>query len=160
MASQKITALAASALVLGLAGCSSSGGTDGQANARKVDAGSGFSLFGGKEQQQAGVGVNAFLWRAALDTVSFMPLASADPWGGVINTEWYSNPEKADERFKATVYILDTRLRADGVTVSVFKEIKTADGWQTAPVDSATGIAIENAILTRARQLRLSSIGS
>ena len=161
MASQKITALAASALVLGLAGCSSSGGSDGQANARTVDSGSGFSLFGGgKEQQQAGVGVNAFLWRAALDTVSFMPLASADPWGGVINTEWYSNPEKADERFKATVYILDTRLRADGVTVSVFKETKTADGWQTAPVDPSTGIAIENAILTRARQLRLSSIGS
>ena len=115
MASRKITALATSALVLGLAGCSSSGGSDGQANARTVDSGSGFSLFGGgKEQQQAGVGVNAFLWRAALDTVSFMPLASADPWGGVINTEWYSNPEKADERFKAT-FTFSTRACAQMV---------------------------------------------
>ena len=63
----------------------------------------------------AGLGVNAYLWRGALDTLSFMPLASADPYGGVIITDWYANPAKADERFKATVYILDTRLRADGL---------------------------------------------
>jgi hypothetical protein len=72
------------------------------------------------------IGVNGFLWRASLDTLAFMPLASADPYGGVIVTDWYTNPEKPDERFKATVYILDTRLRADGLNVTIFKQVKDA----------------------------------
>src|SRR4051794_1980280 len=111
-------------------------------------------------QVQAGaLGVNAFLWRASLDTLSFMPLASADPYGGVIITDWYTNPEKPDERFKATVYILDTRLRADGLNVTVFKQGKdNAGNWVDTPVSRQTDIDIENAILTRARQLRLSNI--
>jgi hypothetical protein len=108
---------------------------------------------------QAGIGVNSYLWRASLDTLAFMPLASADPYGGVINTDWYVNPEKVDERFKVTVYILDTRLRADGLTVTVFKETKGADGqWVEAPTSAQTATDFENAILTRARQLRLSNI--
>jgi hypothetical protein len=107
----------------------------------------------------AGIGVNAFLWRASLDTLSFMPLASADPFGGVIITDWYANPEKPDERFKATVYILDTRLRADRVSLTVFKQVKdAAGGWTNAPVSSQTDVDVENAILTRARQLKLSTI--
>lgn len=104
------------------------------------------------------IGVNAFLWRATLDTLAFMPLASADPYGGVVITEWYTNPEKPDERFKATVYILDTRLRADGLNVTVFKQIKGADGqWADSSVAGQTDVDIENAILTKARQLRLST---
>ena len=70
----------------------------------------------------AGIGVNTFLWRASLDTVSFMPLSSADPFGGVIITDWYSPPEVPSERFKMTVYILDRQLRADGIKVSVFRQ--------------------------------------
>jgi len=108
---------------------------------------------------QAGIGVNSYLWRASLDTLAFMPLASADPFGGVIITDWYVNPEKPDERFKATVYILDTRLRADGLNVTVFKQNRDASGnWVDAPVAGQTDIDIENAILTRARQLRLSNL--
>jgi hypothetical protein len=108
---------------------------------------------------QAGIGVNSYLWRASLDTLAFMPLASADPFGGVVITDWYINPEKTDERFKATVYILDTRLRADGLNVTVFKQTKDATGqWVDAPVAGQTDIDIENAILTRARQLRLSNL--
>lgn len=108
---------------------------------------------------QAGIGVNSYLWRATLDTLAFMPLASADPFGGVVITDWYVNPEKPDERFKATVYILDTRLRADGLNVTVFKQNKDATGvWIDAPVSGQTDIDIENAILTRARQLRLSNL--
>jgi hypothetical protein len=108
---------------------------------------------------QAGIGVNSYLWRATLDTLAFMPLASADPFGGVVITDWYVNPEKPDERFKATVYILDTRLRADGLNVTVFKQNKDATGaWIDAPVAGQTDIDIENAILTRARQLRLSNL--
>ncbi len=107
----------------------------------------------------AGIGVNSFLWRASLDTLAFMPLASADPYGGVIITDWYTNPEKADERFKATVYILDTRLRADGLTVTVFKQVKAADGnWVDTSSSTQTQVDIENSILTRARQLRLSNL--
>jgi hypothetical protein len=105
------------------------------------------------------IGVNSYLWRATLDTLSFMPLLSADPYGGVVNTDWYVNPEKPNERFKVTVYILDARLRADGLTVTVFRQISDgAGGWTPAPTADQTSTDIENAILTRARQLRLSNL--
>ena len=105
------------------------------------------------------IGVNSYLWRATLDTLSFMPLASADPYGGVVITDWYTNPEKPDERFKCTVYILDSRLRADGLNVAVFKQNKDGSGnWVDAPTAGQTETDIENSILTRARQLRLSNI--
>lgn len=105
------------------------------------------------------IGVNAYLWRATLDTLAFMPLASADPYGGVVITDWYVNPEQPDERFKCTVYILDARLRADGLNVAVFKQTKDASGgWVDAAAAGQTETDIENAILTRARQLRLSNI--
>ena len=118
--------------------------------------------FGGGSKAPAtsgAIGVNGFLWRASLDTLAFMPLASADPYGGVIVTDWYSNPEKPDERFKATVYILDTRLRADGLNVTIFKQVKDAGGgWVDTAATDQTATDVENAILTRARQLRLSNI--
>ena len=108
----------------------------------------------------ASIGVNGYLWRAALDTLAFMPLQSADPWGGTIITDWYANPEKPDERFKATVYILDTRLRADGLKVTINKQVRDTGGqWADAPSADQTETDIENAILTKARQLRLSNIG-
>lgn len=112
-------------------------------------------------QAQAGIGVNSYLWRATLDTLSFMPLGSADPWGGVIVTDWYVNPEKPDERFKTTVYILDTRLRADALNVTVFKQVRGADGgWVDSQVSAQTEQDLENSILTKARQLRLANVGS
>ncbi len=121
-------------------------------------ASSGIGVSGGGGAAPA-IGVNGYLWRATLDTLSFMPLASADPYGGVIITDWYNNPEKPDERFKCTVYILDARLRADGLNVAVFKQTRDAAGnWIDAPAASQTETDIENAILTRARQLRLSNI--
>ena len=105
------------------------------------------------------IGVNGYLWRATLDTLAFMPLQSADPYGGVVITDWYVNPEKPGERFKATVYILDSRLRADGLNVSVFKQVSDgAGGWTPAAAADQTSTDIENAILTRARQLRLSNL--
>ncbi|MCG8443408.1 MAG: DUF3576 domain-containing protein [Caulobacterales bacterium] len=105
------------------------------------------------------IGVNSFLWRATLDTIDFMPLESADPYGGVIITDWYANPEIPSERFKATVYILDTRLRADGLKVNIFRQIFAQDrGWVDSPADAETAIQIENAILTRARQLRIQTL--
>ncbi len=105
------------------------------------------------------IGVNSYLWRATLDTLAFMPLQSADPYGGVVITDWYINPEKPAERFKATVYILDSRLRADGLTVTIFKQVSDGvGGWTPAPTADQTSTDIENAILTRARQLRTSNL--
>jgi hypothetical protein len=135
---------AAAIAVIGVAGCGSLGGGRSSKQAAA---------------QQPVIGVNGFLWRATLDTLAFMPLASADPYGGVIITDWYTNPEKPDERFKCTVYILDSRLRADGLNVAVFKQNRDAQGaWIDAPAAGQTETDIENAILTRARQLRLSNI--
>jgi hypothetical protein len=124
------------------------------------------ALFGGGGQNNnnngaPGVGVNSYLWRASLDTVSFMPLASADPFGGVIITDWFSPPETPDERFKVNVFILGRDLRADGVRASVFHQKKDVAGqWSEAPVDANTATDLENAILTRARQIRLSAVAN
>jgi hypothetical protein len=141
---------------LALSACSLFRGDD---SAQAADSSRG-GLFGGGggDQQEAGIGVNSYLWRASLDTLNFMPLSSADPFGGVIITDWYSDPTTPTERFKATVYILDTRLRADALNVSIFRQQQVNGAWQDATVDPDTEIQIENAILTRARQLRLSTV--
>ena len=98
--------------------------------------------------------VNSFLWRASLDTISFMPVAAADPFGGVILTDWYSPAEAPSERFKLNVYILGRALRADGIRVGVFRQVENGASWRYAPVAENTNTQIEDAILTRARQLR------
>ncbi|MEP4052651.1 MAG: DUF3576 domain-containing protein [Litorimonas sp.] len=103
------------------------------------------------------LGVNSYLWRASMETLDFMPLDQVDPFGGVIITDWYANPTAPTERFKATVYILDTNLRADGLKVSIFKQNQTVGGWQDANVDADTARHIENSILTRARQLYIAT---
>lgn len=155
--------IAAGVLALSVMGVSACGSTKGPKTFTAEEQG-GFSLFGlgkgGKPAApEASIGVNGYLWRATLDTLAFMPLASADPYGGVILTDWYVNPERPEERFKATVYILDTRLRADGLNVNVFKQAKDAAGnWTDSAAADQTATDIENAILTRARQLRLSNI--
>jgi hypothetical protein len=106
------------------------------------------------------VGVNSYLWHASLDTLSFMPLASADPFGGVIITDWYSSPQDINERLKVTIYILDRRLRADGIRIAVFRQTRSNEGWVDAAVNAETSVKLEDAILTRARELRLASAGS
>lgn len=106
------------------------------------------------------VAVNAYLWRASLETLDFMPLNQADPFGGVIITDWYAPPETPGERFKLTVYVLDQALRADGIKVTVFRQTRSEDGWADADVAPATAARIEDDILTRARELRVSSINA
>ena len=122
-----------------------------------------FWPFGGGDDEEEmsstpQLGVNSFLWRATLDTINFMPLSSADPIGGVVISDWYAPPERPDEHMKVTVYILDRRLRADAVKVSVFRQVRGANGWADAQTNPDTGIRLENAILSRARELRLASI--
>lgn len=124
-------------------------------------------IFGGDEKDLqdgvgsgGGLGVNAYLWRASLDTLSFMPLSSADPFGGVIITDWYSSPDSPNERFKVTVYILDRRLRADGVRVTAFKQnLDTVNQWIAVPLAPKVTADLENAILAKARSLRVAREG-
>jgi hypothetical protein len=155
-------ALIASGLMLG--GCGSLPGLPGMGSGSNASA-----------SAQTGIGVNAYLWRATLDTLSFMPLDNADPWGGVINYGWYIDPQTPNERFKATVFILDQRLRADALNVSITKQVlrpgctpnpadpdnqvDTAGCWTGARVAAQTETDLENAILTKARQLNLSNAG-
>jgi len=112
------------------------------------------------KQQEAGTGlsVNAYLWRGALDTLSFMPLASADPFGGVIITDWYAPPAANGERFKATAYILGRELRTDGVRVTVFRQVRNGGTWEDAPINPGTATDIENKVLARARELRAQQV--
>jgi hypothetical protein len=106
------------------------------------------------------LGVNAYLWRGALDTLSFMPLASADPFGGVIITDWFTPSSSSDERFKATAYILGRELRSDGVRVAIFRQVMQNGHWVDAPVSPVTVGEIENKVLSRARELREQSQAS
>ena len=112
-------------------------------------------MSGGNETGGAKIGVNALLWRASLDTISFMPLTSADPFGGVIITDWYSDPATPKERFKASIYILDQRLRADALRVSLFRQVVSGQRWKDAPVTDGAERKLEDQILTRARQMRI-----
>ena len=154
--------------VLAAAGCSSKGSVPSGPTASRtgvdeeVRGGHGFLGIGGggnhRRNQAAEIGVNSLLWRATLDTISFMPLTLTDSSGGVILTDWYADPKTPGERFKMQVYILDTRLRADALKVNVFKQVQGAGGWTDAAIDADTAPQIENAILTRARQLRLATL--
>lgn len=112
---------------------------------------------GGADASGAGIGVNAFLWRATLDTLSFMPLASADPFGGVVITDWYQPPGAGNERFRATAYILGRTLRSDGVRVVVFRQELRQGNWVDASVSASTATELEDQVLNRARELRAQS---
>lgn len=107
--------------------------------------------------QGGALGVNAYLWRGALDTLSFMPLASADPFGGVIITDWYEPPAGNGERFKATAYILGRQLRADGIRITIFRQVLQDGQWVDSPVAASTAAEIEDKVLARARELRTQS---
>ncbi len=129
------------------------------AEAPSIFGSGGLNLFGGKKEDgDTGIGVNSYLWRASLDTISFMPLDNADPFGGVITTDWYSPPATPNERLKLNVLILSKSLKSDGVQVKVFQQQQTKDGWRDVTVAPETERELENAILTRARQLRVADI--
>lgn len=136
-------------LVPALVACGGNKGSDGRNAALATYSGSG---------AQAAT-VNRYLWAASLETLDFLPIFSADPIAGLIITDWYINPEAPTERLKTNVYILDSALRADALRVSVFRQAREEDGsWIDTTVNPATAREIENAILTRARQLRLNVI--
>ncbi|MCL6730929.1 DUF3576 domain-containing protein [Sphingomonas hankyongi] len=104
------------------------------------------------------IGVNSYLWRAAIDTVSFAPLLQANVSSGVIITDWYQNPRVPTERVKLTVAVLDADLRADALRVAASRQILQNGAWVDAPVQAATVQKVEEIILTRARDLRRAAI--
>jgi hypothetical protein len=140
-------------LALVVAGCGSSN-NDGL---RDMDTGTGAIASGSTRMT---LGVNSFLWHASLDTLSFLPLASADPFGGVIISEWYVAPSSPNERLKVTIYIMDRQLRADALKVVVFRQVANNGTWQDAQPSPDTAHKLEDSILTRARELRLASLGN
>ena len=165
MSDRRILGAILSAAILVLPACASRGddsASDSSNQAEEQRSGlrlPSLPIGGGNEVSVEGIGVNGFLWRASLDTISFMPLAEVDPFGGVIITDWYANPQMPTERFKLTVYILDTRLRADALSVNVFRQVRDeTGGWIDAETATETSVEIENAILTRARQLRIAQL--
>ena len=105
------------------------------------------------------IGVNSYLWRAAVDTLSFAPLVTADSNGGVIVTDWYANPRTPGERVKLTVSIVDQDLRADALRVAASRQVNQGGVWVDAPVAAATVQKLEDIILTRARDLRRTTVG-
>lgn len=109
--------------------------------------------------QTTTIGVNSYLWRASLETLSFMPLATADSAGGVLITDWYVNPETPSERVKVSVTILDQMLRADAVRVAAQRQVMQNGQWVEAPVQAATIQRLEDIILTTARDIRRSTLG-
>ena len=104
------------------------------------------------------IGVNSYLWRAAVDTLSFAPLITADSNGGVIVTDWYVNPNTPGERVKLTVSIIDQELRADALRVAASRQVNQSGVWVDAPVAAATVQKLEDIILTRARDLRRATV--
>jgi hypothetical protein len=105
------------------------------------------------------IGVNSYLWRASLDALSFMPLVQTDSNGGVIVTDWYTNPSNPGERVKVSVTILDQDLRADALRVAASRQVSQGGNWVDAPVQAATVQKLEDIILTKARDLRRNAIG-
>lgn len=158
--SRPISAVLPIAAVLLLGGCA----------AIKKDLAKGLNYGSGGEKSQEAkadlaasrittIGVNSYLWRASLDTLSFAPLVQADANGGVIVTDWYANPASPNERIKLTVSILDQDLRADALRVAALRQVQQGGNWVDAPLQAATVQKLEEIILTKARDLRRSAIG-
>ena len=166
---RRMTATAAAALAVSLGGCGDPYQAGTHINTHQVaqDSSGGFMTGGeggllnlgvGRDKAPAatdsGLGVNAYLWRGTLETLKFMPLASADPFGGVIITDWWTPPTSPSERFKATAYVLGRQLRADAIRVSLFRQVQQGGQWIDAPVDPAKPSELENMVLAKARELR------
>ncbi len=125
----------------------------------KITGEDGLLSFGKKKASEdsgsTGIGINSYLWRASLDTLSFMPLASADPFGGVIITDWYEDPNSRGERFKVNVVISSNTLSTNSLKVSVFKQTSSGGGWRDVESSKQVSLDLENKILTRARSLKV-----
>jgi hypothetical protein len=131
-------------------------------NIGSLFSGNSLSLFSSSagEANTPTMAVNSFLWRASLETFSFMPLTTADQLSGIIITDWYSEPSVPDERMKVNILILDKSLRADALRITAFREKRTSLGWETTPVADQTNRRLEDVVLVRARELRIANLST
>ena len=170
MRRKSLFCLSLSLLGLAVAGCDTSSQKEAPPLSAEENRKKGFGkLFGddtltfgkkSKSEQGVAIGVNSFLWRATLDVLSFLPLIQADPFGGVIITDWYTPPSVPNERFKVDVLILDPQLRSDALRISLFHQIQKDGSWKEIPVEASVINELEEAILLKARHLRISSLNS
>ncbi|MBS0185867.1 MAG: DUF3576 domain-containing protein [Proteobacteria bacterium] len=170
MRRKSLFCLSVSLLSLALAGCDTTSKKEAPPMSAEENRKKGFGkLFGddaltfgkkSKNEQGVAIGVNSFLWRATLDVLSFLPLIQADPFGGVIITDWYTPPSVPNERFKVDVLILDPQLRSDALRISIFHQIHKEGTWKEVPVEAVVINDLEEAILLKARHLRISSLNS
>jgi len=122
---------------------------------------SGISLDDLLNPKSSGTGsmpVNAILWRAALDTVSVIPIDDIDTFGGTILTEWYPHPANTDQRIKIAVFVIDRELRADAIRVLVYVQQNQGSNWTDIGQDADFARRMEDLILTRAREIRSANI--
>ena len=162
MATRSRTVMQVAAMLAAVAGMGACASGSQAQQAPQQSGGGLFGIFGGGERAEpkAEIGVNSFLWRATLDTLSFLPIERADSNGGLLVTEWWTDPQAPGEWLKVQVYILDTRLRADALSVRVLRRVgQTLETAVNQAADEATNRQLENAILTRARLLRLQTVG-
>ena len=101
--------------------------------------------------------INTYLWRGALETINFMPLSSADPVGGTIITDWYSTTENQNERCKLNIFIMGTRLNVENLKVTSFCQEFKNQIWVNKKIDKENNVKIENAILNKAKKLKIQS---
>lgn len=157
-------------LVMALGACSSKNVTRGDLpetfeekmrNDNGSFLGQGITIGGSRDKDAAssvGIGVNSFLWQASLETISFMPLRSTDPFGGVILTEWYTAPDKPQERMKVDITILSRSLSPDSLRVRVFRQAKRGNDWVDTSVSADTARSLEDTILTQARKMKIATL--
>ena len=104
-----------------------------------------------------GFPINPYLWRGSLDTISFMPLVSADPMAGIIITDWYTDQNNIKERCKLNIFIRGVELKTDNLKVNSFCQIlNDNNNWIDKKISSENNIKIENAILNKSKKIRLS----
>ncbi|WP_321396454.1 DUF3576 domain-containing protein [Emcibacter sp.] len=144
-AGRKLTGISLlAAVLLTLGGCSIFGGGDEGASEARLEA--------AEEVYQ--IGVNAYLWRASLDTIAFMPVLQANQSSGAILTDWRTNPRDASERTKTEIYIVGRKLQADALRVVIHREQKQGDDWVEVGPRPGAEFKLTNAILLQARTLR------
>ncbi len=104
-----------------------------------------------------GMPINPFLWKASIETINFMPLASTDPFAGTIITDWYTAENNLGERCKLNIFINGADLKTDNLKVSSFCQLLKNNQWVNSPSNSGDNIRLENAILNKAKKLKLTS---
>ena len=103
-----------------------------------------------------GFPINPYLWKGSLETVDFMPIASADPFAGIIITDWYTSQSSPNERCKINIFIKGHEMKTDNLKVNSFCQSLSNGQWVDIKNNIDNDAKLENAILNKAKKIRLS----